>query len=90
MAIKLLVIIDYMTGLLTAANHKILNRDVMFEGGIHKDIVFFVIIVAVFTDEMINNSMSVLWTLVIYCYIARVGLIITEITSVSVPCRQRY
>lgn len=80
-AIKLLVtliVIDYVTGFLAAAKHKKLNSDVMFWGGIRKGVVFFVIIVAVLADEMLNNSMPVLRTLVIYYYIAREGLSVTE------------
>lgn len=50
----------------------------MFWGGIRKGVVFFVIIVAVLADEMLNNSMPVLRTLVIYYYIAREGLSVTE------------
>lgn len=80
-AIKLLVtliVIDYMTGFLAAAKYKKINSDVMFWGGIRKGVVFFVIIVAVLADEMLNNSMPVLRTLVIYYYIAREGLSVTE------------
>ena len=80
-AIKLLValiVIDYVTGFLAAAKHKKLNSDVMFWGGIRKGVVFLVIIVAVLADEMLNNSMPVLRTLVIYYYIAREGLSVTE------------
>lgn len=80
-AIKLLValiIIDYVTGFLAAIKHKRLNSDVMYWGGIRKGVVFGVIIVAVLADEMLNNSNPVLRTLVIYYYIAREGLSLTE------------
>lgn len=80
-AIKLLVtliVIDYVTGFLAAAKHKKLNSDVMWWGGIRKGVVFMVIIVAVLLDEMLNNSHPVMRTLVIYYYIAREGLSVTE------------
>lgn len=80
-AIKLLVtliVIDYVTGFLASIRHKRLNSDVMFWGGIRKGVVFFVIIIAVLADEMLNNSQPVLRTLVIYYYIAREGLSVTE------------
>lgn len=80
-AIKLLVtliVIDYVTGFLAALKHKKLNSDVMWWGGIRKGVVFLVIIVAVLLDEMLNNSHPVMRTLVIYYYIAREGLSLTE------------
>ena len=80
-AIKLLVtliVIDYVTGFLAAAKHKKLNSDVMWWGGIRKGVVFGVIIIAVLLDEMLNNSNPILRTLVIYYYIAREGLSVTE------------
>lgn len=80
-AIKLLatlIILDYVTGSLAAAKHKKLNSDVMWWGGIRKGVVFMVIIVAVLLDEMLNNSNPVMRTLVIYYYIAREGLSVTE------------
>lgn len=80
-AIKLLValmVIDYVTGFLAAAKHKKLNSDVMFWGGIRKGVVFCVIIIAVIADELLNNSNPVLRTLVIYYYIAREALSVSE------------
>ena len=80
-AIKLLValiIIDYVTGFLAAGKHKKINSDVMFWGGIRKGVIFLVIIVAVLADEMLNNASPILRTLVIYYYIAREALSVTE------------
>lgn len=88
-ALKLLVtlmVIDYVTGFLAALKHKRLNSDVMFWGGIRKGVVFGVIIIAVLADEMLNNSNPVLRTLVIYYYIAREGLSVTENSAlIGVP-----
>ena len=73
-----LILIDYVTGFLAALKHKKLNSDVMYWGGIRKGIVFCVIIVAVFADQLLNNSQPILRTLVIYYYIAREMLSFAE------------
>ena len=80
-AVKLLaalIVIDYVTGFLAAGKHKKINSDVMFWGGIRKGVIFLVIVVAVLADEMLNNSSPILRTLVIYYYIAREALSVTE------------
>lgn len=80
-ALKLLVslfVIDYVTGFLAALRHRRLNSDVMWWGGIRKGVVLGVIIVAVLTDEMLNLGNPILRTLVIYYYIAREALSVTE------------
>ncbi len=50
----------------------------MFWAGIRKGVVFIVIMIAVLADEMLSNSMPVLRTFVLYYYIAREGLSVTE------------
>lgn len=92
-ALKLLVtlmVIDYVSGFLAALKHKRLNSDVMFWGGIRKGVVFGVIIIAVLADEMLNNSNPVLRTLVIYYYIAREALSVTENSAlIGVPMPEK-
>lgn len=80
-AVKFLVafmVIDYVTGLLSAFKKKEINSEVMFWGGIRKGAILVVIAIAVMLDQLIGNDSPVFRTMAIYYYIAREILSITE------------
>lgn len=79
-ALKLLValmIIDYITGLLSAWQGKTVSSDTMFWGGLKKGAVLLVIIIAVLLDQIIGDA-PLFRTLAIFYYISREGLSVTE------------
>ena len=80
-ALKLLVVLmvfDYVTGLLGAIKNRAVNSEVMFWGGVRKGIIATVIAIAVLLDQMVGNASPILRTLAIYFYIAREAISITE------------
>ncbi len=90
-SLKLIVfcmVVDYVTGLLGALKTHTVNSEIMFWGGIRKAVILVVVALAVLLDQMIGNSTPVFRTLVLYFYIGREGLSITEnigILGVSLP-----
>lgn len=79
-ALKLLValmIIDYITGILSAWKEKTLSSDAMFWGGLKKGAVFLVILIGVLLDQLIGDA-PLFRTLAIFYYISREGLSVTE------------
>lgn len=92
-ALKILVVlmvVDYMSGFLAAYKLKKVNSDVMFWGGIRKGVVFIVVIIAVLVDELVNNGLPIMRTLVLYYYIAREALSVTEnFALLGVPLPQQ-
>lgn len=80
-ALKVLVvlmIVDYATGLLGAIKNKQVNSEVMYWGGIRKGVILAVVAIAVLLDELVGNTEPIMRTLVIYFYVAREGLSVTE------------
>ena len=77
-ALIVLMVIDYVTGFLSAIKNKQVNSEVMFWGGIRKGLILAVVVVAVLFDEMVGNPYPVLRTLAIYFYVAREGISVTE------------
>lgn len=92
-ALKILVVlmvVDYMSGFLAAYKLKKVNSDVMFWGGVRKGVVFIVVIIAVLVDELVNNGLPIMRTLVLYYYIAREALSVTEnFALLGVPLPQQ-
>ena len=90
-ALKALIafmVLDYVTGFLGAVKQHRVSSDTMFWGGIRKGIILAVIIVAVLLDKMVGNSEPIVRTLVIYFYVAREGVSVTEnmgILGVPIP-----
>lgn len=81
-----LMVADYITGLLGAIKNKNVSSDVMFWGGIRKGAILAVLLIAVLLDEMVNNQEPILRTLVIYFYVAREGISLTEnLGKIGVP-----
>lgn len=73
-----LMVIDYVTGLLGAIKNKRVNSEIMFWGGIRKGLILAVVVIAVLLDEMVGNPYPILRTLAIYFYVAREGISVTE------------
>ena len=73
-----LMVIDYVTGFLGAIKNKKVDSDIMFWGGLRKGIILAVVAVAVLLDQMVGNASPILRTLVIYFYVAREGVSVTE------------
>lgn len=92
-ALKILVVlmvVDYLSGFLAAYKLKKVNSDVMFWGGVRKGVVFIVVIIAVLVDELVNNGLPIMRTLVLYYYIAREALSVTEnFALLGVPLPQQ-
>jgi len=77
-ALVVLMIIDYVTGVLGAIKNKKVSGEVMFWGGIRKGLILTVVVVAVLLDGMVGNSEPVFRTLALYFYVAREGISVTE------------
>lgn len=73
-----LMVVDYITGFLGAVKNHRVDSDVMWWGGIRKGAILTILLIAVLLDEMINNQVPILRTLVIYFYAAREGLSLVE------------
>lgn len=74
----LLMVIDYVSGMLGAFKNKSLNSEVMFWGGVRKGIVFFVIALAAACDQLLGGQAPVFRTLALYFYAGREGLSVIE------------
>lgn len=74
----ILMVLDYLTGVLSAIRNKQLDSEIMFWGGIRKGLILAVVVVAVLLDELVGNSKPILRSLAIYFYVAREGLSVTE------------
>lgn len=73
-----LMVIDYITGLLGAYKLNKVNSETMFWGGIRKITILAVVALAVLFDGMMGNKEPLLRTLAIYFYAVREGLLVTE------------
>jgi len=73
-----LMVLDYVTGVLGAIKNKQVNSEIMFWGGFRKGLILAVVVVAVLLDQMVGNSEPILRTLSIYFYVAREGISVTE------------
>lgn len=83
-----LMIIDYVTGILCAIRLKKLNSDVMFWGGVRKASIMVVIAISVLLDDMMGNESPIFRTLALWFYSGREGLSVLEnfgILGVSYP-----
>jgi toxin secretion/phage lysis holin len=87
-ALKLMVvlmIIDYITGVVGAWMAKDLSSDAMYKGGIRKGMTLLVVIIAVLLDELLGGT-PVFRTLSLYYFIGREGLSVTEnLAKMGVP-----
>lgn len=80
-ALRILVVLmvaDYLTGVLAAFRRKQVNSEAMFWGGIRKAVVLGVIAIAILLDDLVGNTAPVFRLLALYFYIAREGLSVVE------------
>jgi len=77
-ALVVLMVIDYITGVLGAIKNKRVSSEIMFWGGIRKGLILGVVIIAVLLDGMVGNSEPLFRTLALYFYVAREGISVTE------------
>ena len=77
-ALAVLMVLDYVTGVLGAIKNKKVSSEVMFWGGIRKGLILTVVVVAVLLDGMVGNSEPIFRTLALYFYVAREGISVTE------------
>jgi len=77
-ALVVLMVIDYVTGVLGAIKNKNVSSEIMFWGGLRKGLILVVVVIAVLLDGMVGNSEPIFRTLALYFYVAREGISITE------------
>lgn len=81
-----LMIADYVTGVLGAIKLKKLNSDNMYWGGIRKVVVLFVVGLSSLADEWIQPGAPIFRTAAIFFYIGREGLSVVEnLGTLNVP-----
>lgn len=86
----LFMLLDYGTGLISAAVQNKLNSKIGYRGIAKKASILIVLIVAVLLDRLINNNVWVFRTLVCYFYVANEGISILENCGKSgVPLPQK-
>lgn len=73
-----LMVLDYVSGVLSAIHNKDLNSMIGFRGILKKVIIIIVLIVAVLLDRLLNNEGWVFRTLVAFYYIANECISILE------------
>jgi toxin secretion/phage lysis holin len=72
------VVMDYITGVTSAAIQHKLNSHEGFNGILRKSTIFLVLIVAVLLDRLVGNQGQIFRTTVAYFYIANEGVSILE------------
>lgn len=81
-----LMVLDYITGVVYAYVNKNINSEIGFKGLLKKCLVLVVLIVAVMLDRLLNTGDWVFRTLVCYFYIANEGISLLEnISKLGVP-----
>jgi len=83
-ALVVLVVIDYITGLIKGAYTKQLSSSIGFKGIAKKVMIFLVITVAVVVQGLIDNSLP-LREIVICFYLSNEGLSLVENISMFLP-----
>lgn len=82
----LLMLVDYITGVLGAIKTKVINSDVMFWGGVRKITVLFVIGLATMLDDWVQPGLPIFRTAAVYFYAGREGLsVIENLGKIGVP-----
>jgi len=84
--LAVLIVVDYVTGLMKAALNKDLASDIGYKGLLKKAAIFIVVILAHQLDLTIPQENPIFRTMVCYFYIANEGISITEnIALLGVP-----
>ena len=82
----ILMVLDYITGVLNGYLTKTLNSEVGFKGLLKKFLILVVMIIAVMLDRLMNTGNWIFRTLVCYFYIANEGISLLEnISLMGVP-----
>lgn len=82
----ILMVLDYITGVLNGYLTKTLNSEVGFKGLLKKFLILVVMIIAVMLDRLMNTGDWIFRTLVCYFYIANEGISLLEnISLMGVP-----
>ena len=85
-ALLIFVVIDYITGIMTAVIKKELSSEVGFKGIFKKVLIFFLVGIAHVIDTQIIGDGSVLRTAVIFFYLSNEGISILEnVTIIGLP-----
>jgi toxin secretion/phage lysis holin len=81
-----LMVADYLTGILGAAKTKTVNSEIMYWGGIRKVTVLFVVGLAALVDDWVQPGAPVFRTAAIFFYVGREGLSVVEnLGTLGVP-----
>jgi toxin secretion/phage lysis holin len=81
-----MVVADYLTGVIAACISKTLSSAVGFRGLLKKGCIFLVVIIAVQLDKLVSGGMIVFRTIAILFYIANEGLsIIENLGRIGIP-----
>lgn len=84
--LMVLMLADYISGLLGAIKTRTVNSDVMFWGGIRKITALFVIGLAALIDGWLNMEAPIFRTAALYFYAGREGLSVVEnLGTLGVP-----
>ncbi|SDL21141.1 phage holin family protein [Natronincola ferrireducens] len=84
--LAVLMIIDYLTGLMKAYKNKNVASDIGFNGLLKKAAILLVIILAHQLDLVINGDTPIFRTIACYFYIANEGISVTEnVALLGVP-----
>lgn len=84
----LLMILDYISGVLKGYINKELSSDIGFKGIARKAMIFFILILAVMLDRLLNTRTWIFRTITCYFYIANEGISLLEngvVLGVPVP-----
>ncbi|EJT5912977.1 TPA: phage holin family protein [Clostridium perfringens] len=84
----LLMILDYISGVLKGYINKELSSDIGFKGIARKAMIFFILILAVMLDRLLNTGTWIFRTITCYFYIANEGISLLEngvVLGVPVP-----
>lgn len=85
----IVIIVDYVSGVLSALYNKKLNSKIGFKGIIKKLSYFCIIVLATLLDKLLGNT-GTIRTLVIYFLVANDGLSIVEnVAKMGVPLPKR-
>ena len=84
-----MIIIDYLTGVLSAIYNKKVNSKISFKGIIKKVSYLFIIALSVIIDNVLGQT-GTIRTLVIYFFVANDGISILEnVAEMGVPLPQK-
>lgn len=84
-SLLIIIIIDYVTGILSAIYNKKLNSKIGFKGIIKKFSYLFIIALSVIIDNVLGQT-GTIRTLVIYFFVANDGLSILEnVAKMNIP-----